>query len=374
MLSLYIHIPFCHHKCIYCDFYSIAQKYDFDLYTQTLIKEIENTDNIVSNVSKDVSTIYFGGGTPSILSLDNLNQIITCIEKKFNVQSDAEKTLEANPENISLDYAFGLKSLGFNRISLGVQSFDDKDLKLLNRSHNSLMAKQAILTLQQVGFKNISVDLISNLPNTTLSSWKKNLERVFFYKIPHISCYTLMREEGTMLDILLKKEKLQFISEEEQLEQMDFTMDFLAEKGYNHYETSSYAIPGFESKHNTRYWQNGEYIGFGAAAHSFVDNTRFWNESNVKEYVKRINEGNFSKEGREEKLSLKDRYNEYVMLRSRLSNGLNSEYVKDNLPEYYSYFLTKLSKIKRDGYLTLGNTLTRKGWHLQDSMILELAL
>lgn len=374
MLSLYIHIPFCHHKCIYCDFYSIAQKYDFDLYTQTLIKEIENTDNIVSNVSKDVSTIYFGGGTPSILSLDNLNQIITCIEKKFNVQSDAEKTLEANPENISLDYAFGLKSLGFNRISLGVQSFDDKDLKLLNRSHNSLMAKQAILTLQQVGFKNISVDLISNLPNTTLSSWKKNLERVFFYNIPHISCYTLMREEGTMLDILLKKEKLQFISEEEQLEQMDFTMDFLAEKGYNHYETSSYAIPGFESKHNTRYWQNGEYIGFGAAAHSFVDNTRFWNESNVKEYVKRINEGNFSKKGREEKLSLKDRYNEYVMLRSRLSNGLNSEYVKDNLPEYYSYFLTKLSKIKRDGYLTLGNILTRKGWHLQDSMILELAL
>lgn len=374
MLSLYIHIPFCHHKCIYCDFYSIAQKYDFDLYTQTLIKEIENTDNIVSNVSKDVSTIYFGGGTPSILSLDNLKQIITCIEKNFDVQSDAEKTLEANPENISLDYAFGLKSLGFNRISLGVQSFDDKDLKLLNRSHNSLMAKQAILTLQQVGFKNISVDLISNLPNTTLSSWKKNLERVFFYNIPHISCYTLMREEGTMLDILLKKEKLQFISEEEQLEQMDFTMDFLAEKGYNHYETSSYAIPGFESKHNTRYWQNGEYIGFGAAAHSFVDNTRFWNESNVKEYVKRINEGNFSKKGREEKLSLKDRYNEYVMLRSRLSNGLNSEYVKDNLPEYYSYFLTKLSKIKRDGYLTLGNTLTRKGWHLQDSMILELAL
>lgn len=374
MLSLYIHIPFCHHKCIYCDFYSIAQKYDFDLYTQTLIKEIENTDNIVSNVSKDVSTIYFGGGTPSILSLDNLNQIITCIEKKFNVQSDAEKTLEANPENISFDYACGVKSLGFNRISLGVQSFDDKDLKLLNRSHNSLMAKQAILTLQQVGFKNISVDLISNLPNTTLSSWKKNLERVFFYKIPHISCYTLMREEGTMLDILLKKEKLQFISEEEQLEQMDFTMDFLAEKGYNHYETSSYAIQGFESKHNTRYWQNGEYIGFGAAAHSFVDNTRFWNESNVKEYVKRINEGNFSKKGREEKLSLKDRYNEYVMLRSRLSNGLNSEYVKDNLPEYYSYFLTKLSKIKRDGYLTLGNTLTRKGWHLQDSMILELAL
>lgn len=374
MLSLYIHIPFCHHKCIYCDFYSIAQKYDFDLYTQTLIKEIENTDNIVSNVSKDVSTIYFGGGTPSILSLDNLNQIITCIEKKFNVQSDAEKTLEANPENISFDYACGVKSLGFNRISLGVQSFDDKDLKLLNRSHNSLIAKQAILTLQQVGFKNISVDLISNLPNTTLSSWKKNLERVFFYSIPHISCYTLMREEGTMLDILLKKEKLQFISEEEQLEQMDFTMDFLAEKGYNHYETSSYAIPGFESKHNTRYWQNGEYIGFGAAAHSFVDNTRFWNESNVKEYVKRINEGNFSKKGREEKLSLKDRYNEYVMLRSRLSNGLNSEYVKDNLSEYYSYFLTKLSKIRREGYLTLGNTLTRKGWQLQDRMILELAL
>ena len=181
MLSLYIHIPFCHHKCIYCDFYSIAQKYDFDLYTKTIIKEIENVNSAVPDISRDVSTIYFGGGTPSILSLDNLRQIITCVERNFNIQSNAEKTLEANPENISFEYACGLKSLGFNRISLGVQSFEDKDLKLLNRSHNSLMAKQAISILQQVGFDNISVDLISNLPNTTLSSWQENLETVFSY-------------------------------------------------------------------------------------------------------------------------------------------------------------------------------------------------
>ncbi len=374
MSSLYVHIPFCHHKCIYCDFYSIAQKYDYDLYVKTLVKEIDNTDNIVPDVSKDVSTIYFGGGTPSILLLDNLKKIMACIEKNFNIRYNAEITLEANPENISFDYSKGLKSLGFNRISLGVQSFEDKDLKILNRSHNSLMAKQAILILQQAGFSNISVDLISNLPNTTLSSWQKNLEIAISFDIPHISCYTLMREKGTMLDTLLKKEKLQLISEQEQLKQMDLTMDLLSAKGYIHYETSSYALPGKESKHNSCYWNNGEYIGFGAAAHSFVGDIRFWNESNVKDYVKRINDNDFSIQERMEELSLENKYNEYVMLRSRLSNGLSLEYVKANFPTYYPYFQTKINKIKKEGYLTDDNRLTRKGWHMQDSMILELAL
>lgn len=374
MSSLYVHIPFCHHKCIYCDFYSIAQKYDYDLYVETLVKEIDNTDNIVPDVSKDVSTIYFGGGTPSILLLDNLKKIMACIEKNFNIRYNAEITLEANPENISFDYSKGLKSLGFNRISLGVQSFEDKDLKILNRSHNSLMAKQAILILQQAGFSNISVDLISNLPNTTLFSWQKNLETAISFDIPHISCYTLMREKGTMLDTLLKKEKLQLISEQEQLKQMDLTMDLLSAKGYIHYETSSYALPGKESKHNSCYWNNGEYIGFGAAAHSFVGDIRFWNESDVKDYVKRINDNDFSIQERMEELSLKNKYNEYVMLRSRLSNGLSLEYVKTNFPTYYPYFQTKINKIKKEGYLTDDNRLTRKGWHMQDSMILELAL
>lgn len=387
MLSLYIHIPFCHHKCIYCDFYSIAQKYDHRLYTKALVKEINNADKLYSYATnsnnpssfaykfpKEVKTVYFGGGTPSLLGLDCLEEILGNIRKNFIMSENMEITLEANPENITTDYALGLKSLGFNRISLGVQSFDDKDLKLINRSHNSLSAKQAIETLKQASFVNISIDLISNLPDTTLSSWQKNLETMSYYQIPHISCYSLTREEGTMLDILLKREKLQLLSEEEQLQQMDLTMDFLEEKGYLHYETSSFALPGFKSRHNNSYWQNQTYIGFGAGAHSFVENTRFWNENDVNQYVERIDKGDFSLKERRETLSLQDKYNEYVMLRSRLYDGLNPEYVKSEFPAFYSYFCKKIDKLIKDGYISSEYKLTRKGWHLQDSMILELAL
>lgn len=384
MASLYIHIPFCHHKCIYCDFYSIAQHFDKTRYVNSLIKEIEHRNNFLSS---PISTIYFGGGTPSKLSLDLLQQIFVSIQRNFvlensffNIEkqnkelfSQMEITFEANPEDITIEYAQGLKNIGINRISLGVQSFSDKDLKLLNRSHNSETAINAIEILKRVGFENISIDLISNLPYTNLALWQKNLEIFLSYNLPHISCYTLMREDGTMLDTLLKRKKLSLLTEEESLKQMNYTIDLLEQNGYIHYETSSFAKAGFESKHNKAYWTFQPYLGIGAGAHSYKKNLRLWNENDVFAYVKRIENDDFSFSNRMETLTEKDKYNEYVMLSSRMKDGLKKDYVQKHFPQYYIFFLKNIDKCIKEELLNEDLSLTIKGWQLQDRIILNLA-
>lgn len=371
MAGLYVHIPFCHHKCIYCDFYSIAQSFDKRFYVDALVKEIEHRKDFLN---ERLDTIYFGGGTPSLLKVEEVSRIFEAIHRNFSLNTDNEITFEANPENISAEYVQQLKSLGVNRISLGVQSFDDRDLSLINRSHNSLTARKAIETILENNIENISIDLISNLPYTTLSSWEENLRIFLEYSLPHISCYTLMREEGTMLDKLLKKEKLSLLSEEDALKQLDLTMAILEGNGYNHYETSSYSKLGFHSRHNMSYWTFQDYLGVGAGAHSYKEGFRMWNEDNVYSYTERINRGEFFSKEREEVLEDKDKYNEYVMLASRMKNGLKDFYVKEKFPQYYSYFSKQIRKLIQENFLTQDLTLTKKGWHLQDEMILALAL
>ena len=371
MAGLYIHIPFCHHKCIYCDFYSIAQSFDKTRYVQALTKEIEHRKAFLE---EPLQTIYFGGGTPSTLSFDLLERIFVSISQNLVLISQNEVSFEANPEDISLDYVKGLKELGINRISLGVQSFEDKDLKLLNRSHNADMAKKAIETIQKAGISNISIDLISNLPNTTLESWQKNLETFLEFKLPHISCYTLMREEGTMLDKLLIKKKLSLLTEEESLQQLDLTMQILEQNGYEHYETSSFAQPNYQSRHNKAYWTFASYLGIGAGAHSYKEGLRTWNENDVFAYTNRIFAGDFDNTNRQEQLSQKDKYNEYVMLSARMKNGLSLEYVKSNFADYHDYFCKQIDKAKQQGFLNNDLSLTNKAWHLQDELILSLAL
>ena len=371
MAGLYIHIPFCHHKCIYCDFYSIAQSFDKSVYVDSLVKEIEHRKDFLKG---RLDTIYFGGGTPSLLKVEDVARIFEAIHSNFSLNPDNEITFEANPENITKEYIQQLRDLGINRISLGVQSFNDKDLKLINRSHNSLVARKAIETILENNIENISIDLISNLPYTTLSSWEESLRIFLEYSLPHISCYTLMREEGTMLDRLLKKEKLSLLSEEDALKQLDLTMDILEENGYNHYETSSYAKPGFHSKHNMSYWTFQDYLGIGAGAHSYKEGLRMWNEDDVYSYTERIDRGEFFSKEREEILEEKDKYNEYVMLASRMKKGLKDSYVKEKFPQYYSYFSRQINKLVKENFLTQDLTLTTKGWHLQDEMILTLAL
>lgn len=372
MASLYFHIPFCHHKCIYCDFYSIARKFDLSLYTEALIKELTYR-KMFFEYKVSLRSIYFGGGTPSLLSIGDLNKIFQTIYNYFPIDKDCEITLEANPENITRDYIYELQQLGINRISLGVQSFEDKDLKLLNRSHNSLLAKKAIEILKTSGIKNISIDLISNLPDTDLKTWKSNLETFLSFDLPHISCYALMREENTMLDKLLKKNKLTLLNETEQIKQMEITMNVLEEHNYIHYETSSFALEGFGSVHNMAYWTFEKYLGIGAAAHSFNGRERFWNVADVFKYTQSVSEDDFASIMEKEELTNQNKYNEYVMLTSRMSKGLSLNFVKNNFPEYYSHFSCQIDKLIREGFLSKELSLTKKGWLLQDEMILCLA-
>lgn len=369
MASLYVHIPFCHHKCIYCDFFSIAQHLDKETYIQTLLKEIILKKDLIFSTIK---TIYFGGGTPSLLSINQLENILKEINNNFNTTQVEEITLEANPEDLSLDYLKGLKDIGINRLSIGVQSFDDKELKLLNRSHTSKSARRAIENAKSVGFNNISIDLIYNLPFSKIDTYKNNLNIFLSYFLPHISCYSLTREENTMLDKLIKKQKLTLPNEEEQLQQMDCTINTLENNNYYHYETSSYSKEGFQSKHNTCYWTNEEYLGFGAAAHSYIKDKRFWNDSNLDSYIKKVNNGVVNDKENMEELSLKDKYNEYVMLSSRLGSGFNLNYVENTFPQFYLHFKNGITSLQKQGLLSNNFAPTLKGFHLQNEMILNL--
>ena len=238
MSSLYLHIPFCHHKCVYCGFYSTARYIDRDLYTESLLKELHTRKDFIDN---SLQTIYFGGGTPSLLSLQQAEKILTGIENVYDLSNVTEITFEINAENADADYLKGLKRLGINRLSIGIESFDDEDLRHLNRSHTSFQAETAIKNAVNAGYENISIDLISNLPFSCFEKWKKNLDIFISYNLPHISCYTLMIEQGTMLEKLIQNKKYFPVSEEYALKEFDYTMNVLKKNGYIHYETSSYA-------------------------------------------------------------------------------------------------------------------------------------
>lgn len=368
MASLYIHIPFCHHKCIYCDFYSIAQKVDKDLYINNLLSELEYRKDFLTDKPQ---TIYFGGGTPSLLTIKQVDRILKGIDRVYGLENAKEITFETNPEDSKEVYLRDLKSLGINRLSIGIESFDDRDLRLLNRSHNSLTAKASIENALKVGFENISIDLISNLPFSSFETWKQNLETFAKFDLPHISSYTLMIEEGTMLSKLIKMGKYQPISEQDALLQLDYTISFLESKGYTHYETSSFAKPCFESKHNMAYWTFQPYLGIGVAAHSYKENIRMWNENDIRAYMNSKTDI-YNSICKQEKLSLEEQFEEYVLLSARMQKGLSLKAVKDKFPTYYERFRENCEKMILEGYLNNDLSLTLKGWHLQDTLILNL--
>jgi oxygen-independent coproporphyrinogen III oxidase len=372
MSSIYIHIPFCHHKCIYCDFYSIACHNKEEIvpsYITALKKEIVMKKDLLPF---PINTIYFGGGSPSLLPINQIQEILLSLKDNYNTSQIEEITLEANPEDLSLDYLKRLKDIGINRLSIGIQSFDDKELRLLNRSHTSQQARTSIENAKSVGFNNISIDLIYNLPFSTIDSYKNNLNIFLSYSLPHISCYSLTREENTMLDKLIKQNKLSIPNEEEQLKQMDCTIKTLEENNYIHYETSSYCKQGFYSRHNAAYWTNKDYLGFGAAAHSYIKDRRFWNDSNIDSYIKKVNNGVVFDNDNMEELSYKDKYNEYVMLSSRLGSGFNLPYVEKTFPSYYNHFTKGITSLQRQGLLSPSFTPTLLGFHLQNEITLTL--
>ena len=314
---LYIHIPYCHRKCTYCAFYSQAGQHDREAYLEALCREIAMREE----PQRKVRTLYFGGGTPSLLSLKQLERVMECLSEHFDLSLMEEATLEANPEDITPSYAEGLRRLGFNRLSLGVQSFGDADLKVLNRVHNAHQALDAIAIAQRAGFDNISIDLMYGLPGQTVEDWQHNLSFVQSLGVQHLSCYALTVEEGTMLDRQIAMGRVLPATEAVVEQQYRALCQWAQAVGYEQYEVSNFSLPGFHSRHNSRYWDRTPYLGFGAAAHSFDGQRRRWNIAFLPTYLS----GKDYYE--EEVLSEQDAYNEYVMTALRTTRGIDKAWV-----------------------------------------------
>lgn len=326
MAGIYIHIPFCRKACHYCNFhFSTSLHYKADFIT-ALIKETEMVAQNAALSEEDViETIYFGGGTPSLLSEAELQAILLKIHQQFNVHHLAEITLEANPDDISFLRLREWKSAGINRLSIGVQSFFDEDLHWMNRAHNATQALHSIEAVIQEGFLNFTVDLIYGTPLLTDEKWKENVRIVTRLGVPHLSCYALTVEPSTALHKMIKQKKLQDMDPDKQATQFLLLTDWLAAAGYEHYEISNFARPGMRSRHNSAYWQGKHYLGLGPSAHSFNGHSRRWNIANNALYIQSIYNGVLPAEA--EHLTPVQRLNEYVMISLRTIEGLDLQRV-----------------------------------------------
>jgi len=328
MAGIYLHIPFCRQACHYCNFHfstSLKQKNEF---VDALLKEIGLQKNYLP--PETVNTIYFGGGTPSLLTQEELSAILQALHQQFQVAANAEVTLEANPDDITEQKLVEWKQAGVNRLSIGVQSFFEEDLRWMNRAHS---AQQAIdnLQLARKHFDNITIDLIYGGPTLPDDKWLHNVQQAIATGIPHISCYALTVEPGTALASLINKHKMAEVNTEDQARQFLLLMDWLQQAGYEHYEISNFALPGMRSRHNSSYWQGASYLGLGPSAHSFNGHSRQWNIANNALYIKSLKENKVPFEI--ENLTDTQRLNEYIMTSLRTIEGLDTGWVVSRFGE-----------------------------------------
>ena len=328
MAGIYVHVPFCRKACHYCNFhFSTSTKYLND-FVFALLKEIDLQKHYLN---QPVTTLYFGGGTPSLLPLESLDLILSSINKVYNTTGLIEITLEANPDDITIEKLQAWKQMGINRLSIGVQSFLNEDLLWMNRAHNAEQAQTCIQLAKQNGFLNITIDLIYGTPTLSDASWKHNLQMAAELQIPHLSCYALTVEPKTALDTMINQKKVQGVDAEKQAVHFDMLQQFAASAGYEQYEISNFAKDGFRSKHNSSYWHGVPYLGLGPSAHSFNGLSRQWNIANNALYIQSLRDGNvpFDKET----LTTEQRLNEYIMTSLRTIEGINLSYVQDNFGE-----------------------------------------
>ncbi|MCH8325831.1 MAG: radical SAM family heme chaperone HemW [Bacteroidetes bacterium] len=371
--ALYIHIPFCKHKCIYCDFYSIITTDNINPFLSALKKEIEFYSNQYSD-DRIITSIFLGGGTPSLMDIDYLNEILNQINKNFTVADNVETTIETNPDSISFEKLKEFRNIGFNRISIGVQSFNEDELKFLTRIHSTDAAIKTVEDANKAGFENINIDLIFNLPKQTKEIWINNLNQAVSLPITHISTYSLILERGTILNKMVLDGKVTLQDSDYDAELYSTTIDFLTGQDFKQYEVSNFCRTGFECRHNNAYWKYQDYLSFGTAAHSFVNGKRWWNFSSLKKYISEINNKgsavrNFEILTKEQKL------NEYVMLSLR-SKGLNKnefteKYGSAWLIEKEDYF----SKLIENNFLENNSEsikLTKHGYAICDEIIKNL--
>lgn len=376
MAGLYLHVPFCSSKCSYCAFYSVTNNQLKQDYIEAVCKELYLRKHFFQDIHLKnnqfdpvVNTVYFGGGTPSCLSESDFEKIFNAIYDCFG-SSFEEVTIECNPDDITLSYAKTLKKYA-NRISLGIQTFNNDQLKLINRRHNAEEAIKAVNIIKDVGISNISIDLIFGFPKETLADWLFDINQAINLDIQHVSAYSLMFEEGTKLYHLLQKEEIEQISEDLSVEMYDVLIDKLSEAGLAQYEISNFAKPGFESRHNSSYWNETPYLGVGPSAHSYNLSTRSWNVSNVSQYVKSISKGILPLE--EEQIDEITRYNDLITTALRTKEGIHLNTLQE---DYVQYLLEQSSDFIKEGTMikTSDNrlALTRKGYYISDAIMAEL--
>lgn len=377
MAGLYIHIPFCKSRCIYCGFYSTTVLSMRKAYVKSLCREMEMRGRNV--LFHQLSTIYIGGGTPSQLSISHLHDIFSCINDVFLVDDGAEITLECNPDDITPAFAESLKTLPVNRVSMGVQTFNDKRLKFFGRRHSAAQIPLAINQLRKVGINNISIDLMFGFPHETIEEWGSDIEKALNLHVEHLSAYSLMYEEGTPLyNIRSKQIENGLVNQEEEDElsvrMYELLMERLENAGYEHYEISNFALKhahgSYRSRHNSSYWQGVPYLGIGAAAHSYDIETRQWNVADIQQYMRAINQGEIPAE--REVMTDEIRYNDVITTDMRTIEGIALE----KLPEKYkSYLLRQAQKHIAQGLLALHDnhiSLTKQGLFISDSIMSDL--
>lgn len=370
-MGLYIHIPFCKQACHYCNFhFSTATKYREEMVA-AIVREMGLQRDYLGGA--DLETIYFGGGTPSILSEKHLETIWSEIHRLFSVRTGAEITLEANPDDLSKDKLEFYKRLGINRLSVGVQSFRSADLRLMNRAHTPEEAVLALDAAFEVGFEEVNLDLIYGIPTSTDSEWAANMEQAFAFPINHLSAYALTVEPKTALAHFIRKGKYPPVEEAQASRQYDQLMDFAKAKGWEHYEISNFALPGKEAIHNTAYWQGKKYLGLGPSAHSFDGLSRQWNVANNQTYMRALSSGQLPAE--REILDVQTQYNEYVMTGLRTKWGCNLNRIKQFGLSYARFFRKEATAILAEGLMIEEQgvyRLTPKGYHFADRIASEL--
>lgn len=369
MAGIYIHVPFCKQKCNYCDFYiSVSKRYKKQ-FADAIVAEAIMRKSYLNN--SDIDTVYFGGGTPSLLSITDIDKILNALGRIYNIKDNAEITLEANPDDLNGSYLLALRKLGINRLSVGIQSFDERMLLLLNRSHTAKSALHCVEKAQKTGFDNITIDLIYGLPDMTIEKWKNTIESALQLNVQHISAYHLTLEPNTVFDFLIRNNKIHLPDESTSLQQFEILIDKLSENGFWHYEISNFAKKGFIAHHNSAYWRQKKYLGLGPSAHSYNGITRQWNVHHVYKYLRAIDAQNIPAET--EVLSLTDKYNDYIITALRTQWGANEKYIVQQFGDKYAqhfrqyakrYVATGVLKQENENYF-----LSRNGIFISDAII-----
>lgn len=374
MAGLYVHIPFCGSRCIYCGFYSTTCSSLRNDYIKALRKELKLRHNYIH---EPIDTIYLGGGTPSQLTSDELTELFNAIyiyNKVYGISKDAEVTMECNPDDITPHMAETISLLPVNRVSMGVQTFDDDRLRFIHRRHTSAQVQDAVNMLRRAGIGNISIDLMFGFPGETHEEWNEDISRALLLDVQHISAYSLTYEEGTLLYKMLQSGKIKE-TDEETSRRMYYTLaDRLSEDGYEHYEISNFARPGFRSRHNGNYWRGIPYIGIGASAHSFDTKSRQWNISDLRRYIKSVSQGIIPMEY--EILDKDTRYNDTVMTALRTCEGVDINDIENTFGKAYSVYLQdNARKYIHNGLLDKSEShirLTRNGLFVSDGIMSDL--